>query len=101
MDRYLTLPTDAGLAPGERVLVELPLEDTTSALIVPASSVVIDAWGGAWVYRCEGGRYVRARVDPARRAADDMVLAHGPAVGSCIVSVGAVELFGAEFPPGH
>lgn len=101
VDRYLALPADAGLAPGERVLVELPLQDATSALIVPASAVVIDAWGGAWVYRCEGGRYVRARVDPARRAADDMVLAHGPAVGSCVVSVGAVELFGAEFPPGH
>lgn len=101
VDRYLTLPTDAGLAPGERVLVELPLLDAMSALIVPASAVVIDAWGGAWVYRCEGGRYVRARVDPARRAADDMVLAHGPSAGACIVSVGAVELFGAEFPPGH
>ncbi len=101
VDRYLALPSDAGLAPGERVLVELPLQDVASALVVPAAAVVIDAWGGAWVYRCENGRYVRARVDPARRAGDDMVLAHGPAVGSCIVSVGAVELFGAEFPPGH
>lgn len=101
IDRYLALPSDAGFVPGERVLVELPLHDTAAALVVPASSVVLDAWGGAWVYRCEGERFARARVDPVRRAGDDMVLAHGPPVGSCVVSVGAVELFGAEFPPGH
>ncbi len=101
VDRYLSLPASAGFAPGERILVELPLLDVASALVVPASAVVLDAWGGAWVYRCEDGRYARARVDPARRAGDDMVLARGPAVGSCIVSVGAVELFGTEFPPGH
>ncbi|MBE2251883.1 MAG: HlyD family efflux transporter periplasmic adaptor subunit [Myxococcus sp.] len=101
VDRYLSLPASAGFAPGERILVELPLLDIASALVVPASAVVLDAWGGAWVYRCEDGRYARARVDPARRAGDDMVLARGPAVGSCIVSVGAVELFGTEFPPGH
>jgi hypothetical protein len=63
---------------------------------------VHDAWGGAWVYRCESEtRFVRERVDPARRVADRAVLAHGPAVGTCVVSVGAAEIFGAEFPPGH
>ncbi|MFZ5443906.1 MAG: efflux RND transporter periplasmic adaptor subunit [Myxococcota bacterium] len=101
VDRYLSLPAGVSFAPGERVLVELPLVDVAHALVVPASAVVLDAWGGAWVYRCEEGRYTRARVDAARRAGADMVLARGPAVGSCIVSVGAVELFGAEFPPGH
>lgn len=101
VDRYLALPAGAGFAPGERVLVELPLVDVASALVVPAAAVVLDAWGGAWVYRCEEGRYTRARVEPSRRAGADMVLARGPSVGSCVVSVGAVELFGAEFPPGH
>jgi len=101
VDRYLALPSDAGFAPGERVLVELPLQDKTASLIVPASAVVFDAWGGAWVYRCEGSRFSRSRIDPVRRVADDMLIAHGPPVGACVVSVGAVELFGAEFPPGH
>lgn len=101
IDRYLALPSDAGFVPGERVLVELPLRDNTAALVVPASSVVLDAWGGAWVYRCEGERFARARVNPVRRVGDDMVLAHGLPAGACVVSVGAVELFGAEFPPGH
>ena len=101
VDRYLGLSPDAGFAPGERVLVELPLQETTAVLSVPASAIVLDAWGGAWVYRCEGRRFSRARVDPMRRVAADMVLAHGPPVGACVVSVGAVEIFGAEFPPGH
>lgn len=101
VDRYLSLPVEAGFSPGERVLVELPLHDTGAALSVPASSVVFDAWGGTWVYRCDDDRYVRARVDPVRRVGKRMVLAHGPPAGACVVSVGAAELFGAEFPPGH
>jgi hypothetical protein len=101
VDRYLALPVDAGFAPGERVLVELPLRDKRAVLNVPSSALVFDAWGGAWVYGCEEGRYVRARVDPVRRAGERTVLASGPPVGSCVVSVGAAELFGAEFPPGH
>lgn len=101
VDRYLGLAADAGFVPGERVLIELPFQEATPALILPASAIVLDAWGGAWVYRCEGERFTRSRVDPIRRAGDDMVIAHGPPVGSCVVSVGAVELFGAEFPPGH
>jgi RND family efflux transporter MFP subunit len=101
VDRYLALAPDAGLAPGERVLVELPLQETIGVLTVPASAVVFDAWGGAWVYRCEGQRFSRARVDPVRSVDSDVVLAHGPPAGTCVVSVGAVELFGAEFAPGH
>jgi len=101
VDRYLALAPGAGFVPGERVLVALPLLDPGAALVVPVSAVVLDAWGGAWVYGCEGQRFARVRVDPLRRAGDEMVLAHGPAAGSCVVSVGAVELFGAEFPPGH
>lgn len=101
VDRYLALPVDSDFEPGERVLVRLPLQDTNAALTVPASALVFDAWGGAWVYRCDEGRFFRARVDPLRRASGDMVLAHGPPAGSCIVSVGAAELFGVEFPPGH
>lgn len=105
IDRYLSLPADAGFTPGERVLVDLPIAApqniSATTLQVPAASLVFDAWGGAWVYRCEGDRFTRARVDPLRRVGDDMLLAHGPAVGSCVVSVGAAELFGAEFPPGH
>jgi cobalt-zinc-cadmium efflux system membrane fusion protein len=101
VDRYLSLAANSGFAPGERVLVELPLRESATALVVPASAIVLDAWGGAWVYRCDGDRFTRARVDPLRRAGDQMILERGPAVGACVVSTGAVELFGTEFPPGH
>jgi len=101
VDRYLAIPTDAGFVPGERVVVDLPLDGTAPGITVPASSVVLDAWGGAWVYRCDDQRFVRERVDPQRRHGAEMVLGHGPPAGSCVVSVGAAELFGVEFPPGH
>jgi RND family efflux transporter MFP subunit len=101
VDRYLQLPADARFVPGERVLVDLPLRAAASELTVPSSAVVLDAWGGAWVYRCDGPRYTRARVDATRRVGDEVVLARGPGAGSCVVSVGAAELFGTEFPPGH
>ncbi len=102
VDRFYALPAGSGLAPGERVLVSVPLRDVEDATHVPLSAIVHDAWGGSWVYRCESEtRFVRERVDPARRFGERAVLAHGPPAGTCVVSVGAVEIFGSEFPPGH
>lgn len=101
VDRYYALPSGAPFALGERILVEIPFETESAVMTVPASSLVLDAWGGAWVYVCDGDRFSRVRVDPVRRVGAEMVIAHGPPPGACVVSVGAVELFGAEFPPGH
>ena len=102
VDRFYALPPGSNLAPGERVLVSVPLRDVEHATHVPLSAIVHDAWGGAWVYRCESEtRFVRARVDPVRRVGARAVLAHGPAAGTCVVSVGAADVFGSEFPPGH
>jgi len=101
VDRYVVLPPDAGFALGERVLVEIPLRDHADSLVVPTSAIVLDAWGGAWVYQSDKEQFKRVRVNPVRRVAQEMVLSHGPAAGSRIVSVGAAELFGEEFPPGH
>ena len=103
----------SGVEDGDKLPVTLNATDQTitftgaggikleGSLMVPAGAVLLDAWGGAWVYRCDGERFWRARIDPLRRVADDMVIARGPPVGSCVVAVGAVELFGVEFPPGH
>lgn len=102
VDRYYALPEHAALAPGERVLVELPMLEEAHAVTVPTAAIVYDAWGGAWVYVCRDElHFQRARVDPARRHGERTVLRHGPAVGTCVVSVGAAEIFGAEFAPGH
>lgn len=103
VDRYFALTADASpFAPGERVLVTLPLREQTSVRALPWSSVFYDASGSAWVYTCEPDhRYRRRRVDVVRRAGELAVIARGPALGSCVVSVGTAELYGTEFEVGH
>ncbi len=102
VDRFYALPSDAGFAPGERALVELPLLEEENARTMPWASIVLDAEGSAWAYACAGEHaYRRVRVDPIRRAGDLAVFARGPARGTCVASVGAAEIFGTEFEPGH
>lgn len=102
VDRYFLAPATAGLSPGERVLVSLPLVGETFGRALPYAAMVLDASGGAWVYECAGeGAFRRMRIDPVRRAGDLLVFERGPAVGTCVVSVGAAEVFGSEFEPGH
>lgn len=103
VDRYFALGSEtSSFSPGERVLVSMPMRSAERSLAVPYSAVFHDAGGSAWIYACEGEHaYRRARVDVERRDGDLAVLRRGPAVGACVVSVGAAELFGAEFEPGH
>lgn len=102
VDRYFALDPAASFSLGERVLVQLPLREPATARVVPHGSVVYDAEGGAWVYVCAGDTaFRRVRVDPVRVVGDQMIVAAGPAVGTCVAAVGAAEIFGSEFPPGH
>lgn len=102
VDRFYSLSADATFAVGERVLVSLPLLQEETARRVPTSAIVIDASGASWVYVCAGERaFVRTRLDPIRVAGDHTVFARGPAAGTCVVSVGAADVFGSEFAPGH
>ncbi|MCB9593608.1 MAG: efflux RND transporter periplasmic adaptor subunit [Sandaracinaceae bacterium] len=103
VDRYYALDaSSAAFQPGERVLVSLPLRSEEDARGVPLGAVVYDTAGSAWVYTCEGERsFRRARVDVARRHGELAIFERGPPVDTCVVSVGAAEVFGAEFEPGH
>lgn len=102
VDRYFALETAASFSLGERVLVTLPLTESEDARAVPHGAVVYDAEGGAWVYLCAGeGAFRRVRIDPVRVTGEHMVIHAGPPLGACVVSVGAAEIFGSEFPPGH
>ncbi|MEZ4339332.1 MAG: efflux RND transporter periplasmic adaptor subunit [Sandaracinaceae bacterium] len=103
VDRYYALEgSSSSFAPGERVLVSVPLEGASPARVVPLGAVVYDAGGSAWVYVVEAERaYRRTRVDVLRRAGDLAVIDRGPPTGATVVTVGAAEVFGAEFPPGH
>jgi hypothetical protein len=111
------------LVPGERVLVEVALAGNGQRKVVPYSAIVYDTKGGAWVYTSpEPLVYVRHPVTVsffdveetklttndiyATTSIEDFLIAYGgrgravllegPPLGTQIVTVGAMELFGAE-----
>lgn len=71
---------------------------TGAALVIPYGSLVYDATGKTWVYTSPESRtYIRAAVTVDRITGNDVLLRSGPPVGTDVVTVGAAELFGAEF----
>ena len=70
--------------------------------VVPYSSLIYDPQGRTWIYTSPDPRsFVRHEVDVFRIVGDDVLLSDGPAVGTAVASVGAAELYGAEFEVGH
>ena len=83
------------------MLVELPLKEHGTGLVVPDTAVLYDIHGATWVYEDLGGNaYARRRVEIARHAGDRAVVARGLAEGDKVVTAGAAELFGTEFGAG-
>jgi hypothetical protein len=69
-----------------------------SALELPYGALVYDANGKTWVYtNPEPRTYIRAAVTVDRITGNVVQLRSGPAAGTDVVTVGAAELFGAEF----
>jgi len=102
VDWYYELDnTDGRFVPGQRLAAWLPLRETAARRVVPWSAVLHDIHGGAWVYeQLAPGKYRRRRVAVAFVQGGQAALARGPAAGTRIVSVGAMELFGTEFGVG-
>lgn len=102
VDWYYELPADTTLRAGERVAVEIPtIVSKVESLVIPFNAVLHDIHGGQWVYaRTAEHTYTRKRIQVARLAGSDAVLASGPAVGTQIVTDGSAELFGTEFMTG-
>jgi hypothetical protein len=102
VDWYYTLPDGSVLRPGERVAAEIAtLEGREERAVVPFSAVVHDIHGGQWVYEQTAEHtFTRRRVQVARLAGSDAVLAAGPPSGTRVVTDGAAELFGTEFVTG-
>jgi len=70
--------------------------------VVPYAAVLYDAEGDTWVYASpESLRYVRHAIEIDYIDGDQAVLSSGPPVGTTVVTVGALQLFGAEFEIGH
>ena len=71
-------------------------------MVVPYAAVLYDAQGDTWVYASpESLRYVRHAIEIDYIDGDMAVLSSGPPVGTTVVTVGALQLFGAEFEIGH
>ena len=69
-----------------------------SSLELPYGALIYDAAGKTWVYTSPEPRtYIRAAVTVDRITGDNVQLRTGPAAGTDVVTVGAAELFGAEF----
>jgi hypothetical protein len=70
--------------------------------VVPYAAVLYDAEGDTWVYASpESLRYVRHAIKIDYIDGDHAVLSSGPPAGTTVVTVGALQLFGAEFEIGH
>ncbi len=65
--------------------------------VIPYSAVVYDAEGVAWTYtNPQPLTYLRHRLSVDHVAGANAILVNGPPNGTRVVSVGAIELFGAE-----
>lgn len=70
--------------------------------VVPYAAVLYDPRGETWVYTSpEPLVFVRHRIHIEYIRGDRAVLSQGPPTGTAVVTVGAAELFGAEFEIGH
>jgi hypothetical protein len=69
-----------------------------SALELPYGALIYDGTGKTWVYtNPEPKTYIRAAVTVDKITGDKVQLRSGPPAGTDVVTVGAAELFGAEF----
>ena len=83
----------------------LRIETVTSGpggLEIPYGGLIYTSDGDTWVYtNPEPLVYIRAQVVVDRIDGDVVRLGDGPAAGTRIVTVGAAELYGAEFDAAH
>jgi cobalt-zinc-cadmium efflux system membrane fusion protein len=100
VDLYYALAGLASIRPGERLSVRVPLVSAAPvrALMIPASAVVYDLGGGAWVYEQKAPHvFVRRRVEISASSGGNLIVARGLREGLQIVTVGVAELYGTEF----
>ena len=87
---------------GQKIQVFVPLQHMEESLVVPWSAVVVDMYGGTWVYKKTGPHtFERDRVQVGFVMGTKAVLASGPTLGAEIVTHGAAELFGIEVGFSH
>ena len=71
-------------------------------MTVPYAAIIYDHGGDTWVYtNPEPEVFVRAAVVVDRIDGDTAHLSEGPEPGTSVVTLGAAELYGAEFDTAH
>lgn len=99
VDLYYALPNQGGgFHVGQRVEVLLPSIGNAGGIVVPASAILRDIYGGEWVYaRTAPHAYERRRVEISASNGGGILVQRGLAAGDQVVIAGAAELFGTEF----
>jgi RND family efflux transporter MFP subunit len=102
IDLFFELQNADGLfRPGERVNVNLPLQEDSENYILPYSSVVYDIHGGTWVYiNTAPNEYIRQRIELKDVIDNQAIYRRGPPPATAVVILGTAELFGTEFGGG-
>jgi hypothetical protein len=67
-------------------------------MLIPYAAVIYDLEGQAWVYTSpEPLTFVRSNIEVETIEGDTAIVSSGPQPGTPVVTVGAAELYGAEF----
>lgn len=83
-------------------IVTAEVEESSEGTTMPYAALIYDHGGNTWVYtNPEPQVFVRAAVEVDRIDGDTVHLADGPERGTTVVTLGAAELFGAEFDTAH
>ena len=82
-------------------VVSSPSGDVTRK-VIPYGAIMYDKKGATWTFtNPEPLVYMRAAVSVERIDGQKVILADGPPTGTTVVTVGAVQLMGAEHKYGH
>ena len=98
IENKATQNTNTTLSPAQRVSVALKLRSKqANQSTVPWSAIVIDIYGGNWVYvQKDAQSFERKRVFVDYVSVDTAVMHDGLKAGDKVVTNGALELFGVE-----
>lgn len=95
---YEVANADRSLRSGQKVALRVPLKSEEESLVVPASAIFYDIYGGTWIYENTAPHgFTRRRIEVRYIADREAVLARGPSPGTKIVTTAVAELFGTEF----
>jgi multidrug efflux pump subunit AcrA (membrane-fusion protein) len=99
-------PASTLFARDQMLTIPVPLDERKPECVVPASAIIFDAYGSAWIYvvlktDASTHTYERRRVEVGSAVAGGVVVRPPCKEGERVVSVGAGALFSREFfkPP--